>query len=119
MKRSLVLGASPNPTRISNLVVKSLLRRDIPVVAVGKRQGKINGVEILTGKPHLKDIHTVMLYLSPKNQVKFYDYIIDLNPNRIIFNPGTENQEFIEMARREMIEVVVSCGLVMINSGTY
>jgi uncharacterized protein len=119
MNYSLVLGASPNPTRISHMAVKSLLRRKIPVYAVGKRKGTIDVVDIQTGKPKLKDVHTVMLYVSPKNQVELYDYILNQNPRRIIFNPGTENQEFIAMAKSEGIEVVLACGLVMLNTGVY
>jgi hypothetical protein len=119
MEHALVLGASPNPTRISHMAVKSLFRRKIPVYAVGKRQGQIEDVEIKVNKPHLEHVHTVMLYLSPKNQVEYYDYILNLNPRRIIFNPGTENNEFIEMAKDEGVEVVIACGLVMINTGVY
>lgn len=119
MKYSLVLGASPNPTRISHMAVKSLLRRQIPVYAIGNRKGSIDGLEIQTDRPDLKNVHTVMLYLSAKNQTGYYDYLLHLHPKRIIFNPGTENTELINLAKKEGIEVVVACGLVMLNTGVY
>ena len=119
MKKTLVLGASPNPLRFSYKAIKSLLRRDYPVVAVGRNSGLIDDVEILTGFPKIEDVHTLMLYLNPESQKAYYDYIIGLVPNRIIFNPGTENEELFELAKKNNIKVVVDCGLVMINADTY
>lgn len=119
MEYSLVLGASPNPARISHMAVKSLIRRKIPVHAVGKRTGSIEDVIIQTGTPSLDNIHTILLYVGPRNQIDLYDYILNLTPRRIIFNPGTENHELMEAAKEEGIEVVVACGLVMLNTGVY
>jgi predicted CoA-binding protein len=119
MKKTLVLGASSNPLRFSYKAIKSLLRRDYPVVAVGRKTGLIDDVEIKTGFPKIHNVHTLMLYLSPDNQKEYYSYIIDLAPHRIIFNPGTENDELYEIAKTNKIDVVVDCGLVMINADTY
>ena len=119
MKRTLVIGASPNPMRFSYKMVKSLLRHDYEVVAVGIREGEISGIKILTGKPSLQKIHTIALYIGPQRQPEYYEYILSLKPKRIIFNPGTINQEFMEMAEKKGIEVVNDCGLVMVASGNY
>ncbi len=119
MKKTLVLGASPNPLRFSNKMVKSLIRHGYEVIPLGIRQGEITGIKILIGKPDLSNIHTVSLYLSPKRQKEYYDYILSLAPRRIIFNPGTHNQEFIEMARNNQIEAVTDCALIMIAKGIY
>lgn len=117
MDRYLVLGASPNPLRFSNKAVRSLLRRNRSVVPLGTRDGSISGIEILTGQPSLENIHTVLLYMSAERQRAYYDYILDLYPKRIIFNPGTENPEFEEMVKSKGIEVVVACAMVMISDG--
>lgn len=119
MKKTLVLGASPDPLRFSNKMVKSLTRHGYEAIPLGIRQGEITGVEILTYKPDLKNIHTVSLYLSPQRQKEYYDYIISLEPKRIIFNPGTHNQEFIEIARENNIEAITDCALIMIAKGIY
>lgn len=114
----MVLGASPNPVRHSYKAVTSLIRRNKKVVPVGLRKGKISGVEIMTGEPEQDDITTVLLYVGAKGQPKFFDYILNkIHPNKIVFNPGTENPELEEMARKEKIEVVIGCALLMINSG--
>ena len=119
MKKTLVIGASTNPLRFSHKMVKSLARHDFEAVPLGIRKGDIAGIEILTGKPELSDVHTVSLYLSPQRQKEYYDYIIGLKPKRIIFNPGTHNQELIDLAKENDIEPVIDCALIMIAKGIY
>jgi uncharacterized protein len=119
-KTTLVLGASPNPERFSYKAIRSLQRRNIHVVALGKRNADVNGLKILKGMPaDIGTIHTLTLYMSSKNQIEYYDYILSLHPKRIIFNPGTENPELAEAASRKGIEVVNDCILVMLNTGKF
>jgi predicted CoA-binding protein len=119
MKRTLVIGASPNPMRFSHKMVKSLIRHGYEVVPLGLRKGEILGVNILTGKPELENIHTVSLYINPERQRQYYDYITSLAPRRIIFNPGTVNHEFIKLAESNNIEAITDCSLIMIAKGIY
>jgi len=119
MKRTLVLGASPNPIRFSHKAVKSLVRHGHEVIPIGIREGDIMWQKIIIGKPKIKNIDTITLYLNPENQKEYYNYIIGLNPKRIIFNPGSENQELIELAMKSNIEVAIACTLIMLNSHKY
>ncbi|MFC2104591.1 CoA-binding protein [Bacteroidota bacterium] len=119
MKKTLVLGASPNPIRFSHKAVKSLVRHGHEVVPLGIREGDIMWQKIIIGKPKLNDIDTITLYLNPENQKEYYDYIIEISPKRIIFNPGSENQELIELAMKNDIEVSIACTLIMLNSNKY
>jgi len=119
MKKTLVLGASPNPIRFSHKAVKSLVRHGHDVVPIGIREGDIMWQKIIVGRPEMDDIHTITLYLNPKNQESYYDYIISLSPKRIIFNPGSENQELIELAIKNNIEVSIACTLIMLNTHKY
>lgn len=118
-KKTLVLGASPNPARYSYLAVNKLSRYNQPVVAIGKRKGKAGEVEIDTEQKAIEDIDTITLYLNPQNQKQYYDYIISLKPKRIIFNPGTENPELYKLARENNIQVLEACTLVMLSTGQY
>ena len=119
MKKTLVLGASTNPSRISHIAVHRFLAGGHEPVPVGIREGAIANVPIQQGKPPLEDIHTVTLYLNAKRQPEYYDYILSLNPIRIIFNPGTENAELAKMAREQGIEVDAGCTLVMLTLDDY
>lgn len=118
-KKTLVLGASPNPSRYSYLAIHKLAAHDHPVVAVGKRTGTVAGVNISKEQVQENDIDTITLYLNPTNQQQYYDYIIGLHPKRIIFNPGTENSELIRRAKQHNIEPVIACTLVMLSTGQY
>jgi len=118
-KKTLVLGASPNPSRYSYLAIKKLQAHGHPVVAIGKRQGEVGGVNIKTEPLQETGIDTVTLYLNPTNQQPYYDYILDLKPKRIIFNPGTENEDLVQKARNKGIEPVEGCTLVMLSTGMF
>jgi predicted CoA-binding protein len=119
MKKTLVLGASPNPSRYSNIAVNRLTNHGHEVVPVGIRDGEIAGIEIIKGRPEVEGIDTVTLYLNPKRQEEYYDYILALNPKRIIFNPGTENPELSRLAREQGIETEIACTLVQLSIGEY
>jgi len=115
-----VIGASSNPVRYSNTAVRELIGHGFPVEAIGVRNEKIGETEIQTGFPEIEDVHTVTLYVGPQNQPQYSDYILNrLKPKRIIFNPGTENDVFEEMAEARGIEVVKNCTLMMLNYGIY
>lgn len=117
--KTVVLGASPNPERYSYKAVSSLKHYGHEVIAIGKRKGIISNIEIINDTPYIEDVHTVALYLSPENQKQYYDYIISLKPKRIIFNPGTENEELKQLAKQNNIEVVEWCVLVMLSTNNY
>ena len=118
-KKTLVLGASENPARYSNLAVKNLAAHHHPVVALGKKKGVINGIEIETEKKLFENIDTVTLYLNPLHQKEYYNYIFSLHPKRIIFNPGAENDELMELAHQKGIDTLEACTLVMLSTGQY
>ena len=118
-KKTVVLGASPNPVRFSHKAVKSLLRNDQEVVAVGFKEGLIAEEKILVGTPHIENVHTVSIYIGSSRQTDYYDYIISLKPERVIFNPGTVNPQFMARLKREGIEPLAECMLVLLNEGDY
>ena len=118
-KKTMVLGASPNPMRYSYLAVNRLRAHQHPVIAIGKRNGQVGDTNILTDHPHFDDVDTITLYLNARNQEQYYDYILSLHPKRIIFNPGAENPELARLARQQGIETKEACTLVMLSTGQY
>ena len=118
-KKTLVIGASENPERYSYLAVQRLNANKHPVIALGKRTGKIGDTIIETEHKPFENIDTVTLYLNPQSQQEYYDYILSLHPKRIIFNPGTENDELYDLAKSKGIEVQEACTLVMLSTHQY
>ena len=116
---TLVMGASENEQRYSNMAVRKLLTYNHKVKAFGNREGEINGIPITKDIISYTDIDTITLYLNPTNQKPFYDYILGLNPRRVIFNPGTENRELQEKLKDAGIEYEEACTLVLLSINKY
>jgi len=119
MKKTLVLGASTNTARYSYLVANKLVRKGYPIVNVGRKVGEVAGVQIEEANVVHDDIDTITVYVGPKNQEPYYDYIIATNPKRVIFNPGAENPAFEQLLQDKGIETINACTLVMLNTGQY
>ena len=119
--KTVVVGASPNSFRYSFRAVNSLLSNNEEVVALGIKKGTISGIEILDIRenPRIEDVNTLTIYVSPENLSGYEDYLLSLNPARIIFNPGAENYRFQEKADTLGIETINACTLVMLSAGTY
>ena len=92
-KKTLVLGASDNPSRYSYLAIQRLRRQGHPVVAVGRKDTKVADVPGGKEKFFFPDSDTVTRYLNPSHQEEYYDYILSLHPTNIIFNPVTSNEK--------------------------
>jgi len=108
-----------NPSRYSNIAIKRLVSHQQPTVAVGLRKGEVQGISITNEEEDFEDVDTVTLYLNPQRQKQYYDYIISLRPNRVIFNPGTENPELFSLLRKNNIEIEMGCTLVMLATNQY
>ena len=123
MKSTLVLGASDHPYRYACIAINRLLDYGHAVLALGKRPGKVRDVEILTDTNDSVfsdvEVDTISLYLNPANQRMYYDWMLNLNPSRVIFNPGTENHELSELLLQHGIKPVQACTLVMLSTGQY
>lgn len=118
-KKTLVLGATTRTDRYANMAINSLVNKGHSVVAIGQQSGEVAGVKIQTKAVPVKNIDTVTLYLNPINQREYYNYIIEAQPKRVVFNPGTENPEFYQLLRSNNIEVEVACTLVLLATEQY
>lgn len=118
-KKTLVIGASENPARYSFKAIKMLRDYDHPVVAIGLREGEVAGVPFNKEKKDFEGVDTVTLYIGPKHQPEYYDYIVSLKPKRVVFNPGTENEEFYKILRENNIFPDIACTLVLLTTDQY
>jgi len=118
-KKTLVFGASLKETRYSYLAIQKLLRYRKEVVAYGLRQGKVGEVIIDAKLKVYTNIDTITLYMNPVRQKEYYDHLISLKPNRVLFNPGTENPEFYELLKQHNITFEEACTLVLLSTNQY
>ncbi|MCS6821557.1 MAG: CoA-binding protein [Microscillaceae bacterium] len=118
-KKTLIIGATPNPERYAYKAASMLYKQAIPFVNMGIKAGEVLGQPILQEKTPLSDIHTVTLYISPNKQMEWREYIASLKPKRVIFNPGTENPEIRQYFESQGIQTIEACTLVMLSTGQF
>lgn len=118
-KKTLVIGASLKRERYSNLAINKLVNNGIEVLAIGSQQGEVSGVTIQTEMTVFDDINTLTLYLNPIAQKPYYNYIINIKPQRVIFNPGTENPELFDILNQNNIYFELSCTLTLLATNQY
>ncbi|MFM7823106.1 MAG: CoA-binding protein [Bacteroidota bacterium] len=118
-KKTIVLGASPNPERYSFKAIIALRNKGHDVIGVGKRKGSVADIDIEDGSLLHQNIHTITIYMNAANQKAWYDFIFSNNPKRIILNPGAENTELEALANEKGIEVLDACTLVLLATGNY
>jgi predicted CoA-binding protein len=121
VKKTVIIGATTNPGRYAYLAARMLTDYNHEIVPVGIKEGEVFGKEILDifEKPPVDGVDTVTLYIGPQKQPDYYNYILNMKPKRIIFNPGTENDTFEKMAEEKGIEAMEACTLVLLRSGQY
>tara|TARA_R110002124_G_scaffold216595_1_gene382346 strand:+ start:170 stop:529 length:360 start_codon:yes stop_codon:yes gene_type:complete len=119
MKPTLIIGASSNPSRYSYLAAQRLIRHNHPIYLIGLKSGNLFDEKIHTNMFPIEHLDTVTLYINPSRQPQYYDYILSLNPKRVIFNPGTENKAFEQLLIDKNIVPERACTLVMLSTGTY
>jgi len=119
MKKTLIIGASSKPERYAYLAAERLLAHGHEIELLAKRPDVVFGKIIDTEKKAFKDIDTVTLYLSAQYQAEYYDYIVSLKPKRVVFNPGTENNEFAKLLTENGILAEEACTLVLLGTGQY
>lgn len=118
-KKTLVLGATTKPEKYAYLTITKLVEKNQSVVAIGQNNGEVAGIKFQTKNIPLKNIHTVTLYINPARQKEYYNYIVGIQPKRVIFNPGTENPEFYQLLELNNIKVEIACTLVLLATNQY
>lgn len=116
---NLVIGASLKTHRFSNIAINRLRSYGHSVKAIGLKEGLVKDVSIEKGHPEFADIDTILLYINPKRQPEYFNYLASLKPRRVIFNPGTENSDLQDFLESNGIQAVIACSLVMLSTGQY
>ncbi len=115
-----VLGASPKPERYSNQAVRALVEHGHHVIPVHPLLKKIAGVVAVPALSGVKDpVDTLTLYVGPERGKELLQDMINLGPDRVIMNPGTESDEIEEELNAKGIAVLRACTLVMLRTGQF
>ena len=118
-RKIIVIGASPNPDRYAYKATYLLKEKGFNVYPLGIRKGEINGVQIVNEKALIEKVDTITMYVGRERQLDWEDYIFKIKPRRVIFNPGTENEEFANRLVACGIETENTCTLVLLSRGVF
>lgn len=119
MKKVIVLGASLNANRYSNMAIKKLIKNNYDVYPLGKSEAEVEGVRLFSDFKMIEEVYAVTIYLNPFNQRQFYDYILDLNPQKVVLNPGAENRELELILDENSIKFERACSLVLLSLNSF
>ncbi len=110
-----IIGASDNTERYSYKATEALLKKGFDIVLVGLKIKNVFNHAIQPTIPAINEDVVVTLYVCPQNQDTYIQAIIQLHPDKVIFNPGTENSFFQQMLDDNNIEWEEACTLVKLS----
>ncbi|MBT7654379.1 MAG: CoA-binding protein, partial [Flavobacteriaceae bacterium] len=113
--KTLVIGASINPERYAHKAIHLLLKHKIEVVPMGIRPGLVANLSIVSPFIAQVNIHTITLYIGASKQEPYFDFILKINPKRVLFNPGTENPKLVKLLNEKGIIWENACTLVLLS----
>jgi predicted CoA-binding protein len=109
--KTLVFGYSDNPERYSYKA--SVLLEEY-------------GHEVIKFNPRFDDLknlnfsfHTLALYVNPQISNNFFETLVSLKVKRVIFNPGTENENLQNALKLLGVDVIIGCTLVMLRTNQF
>ncbi len=115
----LIFGSSTNPDRYSYKAAEMLIEYGHEIIQVGRRDGHAHNQPIFSGHPKVDKVHTLTLYMNPKALMEHKDYLVSLQPARVIFNPGTESVALANVFKENGVEVLNACTLVMLRTSQF
>ncbi len=115
----MVLGASENKERYSNMAVRRLAGQGYQVIPVGLNPGTIGELDIHLSDENFAEVDTLSIYINASNQTFLPAFVEKLHPRRLIFNPGAENPVLQTRFEKAGIEVLEACTLVLLSTGQF
>jgi predicted CoA-binding protein len=113
----LLIGATDKPDRYAYLAMKLLLEKGHAVYLVHPRLREIEGLHVYQTLCEISEpIHTATLYIGAARSGLMIEEILGCHPQRIIFNPGAENDALEKQARDAGIETVRGCTIMMLKT---
>ena len=115
-----ILGASADPERYAFKAQRLLKEHGHRVIPVSAKDATIDGDATVAELRDIKGaVDTLTLYVRPAISSQCREQIEALKPRRVIFNPGTENEELSAALRAAGIDTEDACTLVLLRTGRF
>lgn len=113
-----ILGASDKEERYSYKALMLLQEHGFKVIPIHPKLRNIANIPVFESLDKVnEEVHTITMYVGPQISQDLVSSLIRLKPQRIIFNPGSENPAIYESLRANGIEILEACTLVMLKTG--
>jgi predicted CoA-binding protein len=118
-KTVVVVGASSNPARVSNMLMERLARHPrYEAVPVHPALREVAGKPVRSSLAAVEaGPDVVTLYLGAAHSTPLESELVRLKPGKVIFNPGAENPALASRLHAEGIETENACSLVLLGQG--
>ena len=115
-----VLGASPKQTRYSNQAVRLLKDKNFRVIPVHPKVKRIEQIPTVPDLDRIDEpVHTLTLYVGAVRLRPMIESIIQLKPERVIFNPGSESRDLENRLADQRIPYSHACTLVLLRTNQF
>lgn len=115
-----ILGASPKAIRYANMAQHLLMAKGYQITPVHPMLSEIDGLAVVNKLADVpQPVHTLTLYVGSARLEEMVGEILQLRPQRVIFNPGTETQTLQQALEAQGCECVTGCTLVMLKTKVF
>ena len=115
-----IIGATEKKNRYAHKAMTALLENGHEVRLVNPYKQSVDGQKCFSTITDIKEkINTVTLYVNPKRFRDHIDEVIQVKPERVIMNPGTEDTDMEKTLEEAGIEVDRACTLVLLSTGQF
>lgn len=122
-RKVIVIGASNKPERFSYKAIELLLENNFEVIPVHPVYKDICGIPVRRDLEKINqndEIDTITLYINPHHlDQDLIQQIININPNRVILNPGTESDLLISKLAMHNINCIKACTLILLKTNQF
>ncbi len=120
MEHVAILGASNNPSRYSYKAQIKLVDLGHVVYPISLHEKEVLGIKSYSSLLEIdQDIETVTVYINPQHVHQIVNDILNLKPQRVIFNPGSESPKEMEILEQAGINTEAACTLVLLATNQF
>jgi len=104
-KRIALVGASPNPAKYGNIILKDLKRKGFDVLPVNPNYDEIEGLKCYRNVKELpKDVDVIVFVVPPNVGIQAAKEAVEAGFKRLWFQPGAESKEIREFLESQNME---------------
>ncbi|KPU62750.1 CoA-binding protein [Thermococcus sp. EP1] len=104
-KKIALVGATPNPTKYGNIILRDLLGKGFEVLPVNPKYEEIENVKCYkTVRDLPKDVDVIVFVVPPKIGLQIAKDAVEAGFRKLWFQPGAESEEIKKFLEDQNVE---------------